>query len=388
MKPKLAIGLFICVLLVSCATACAQFPAGSLLAVDGAAIGGTAITINLTLTSNSTAPTLSWTQTGTPTSNAIWRNRNGAGFALLATQSGALTTYTDSEAFSGSDYRSYKVIPSGGTESNLADAAHDYLLLGTTVSYPNLVVLYGSGPNFDNPPFALDFADPGNLDSVSLPALKHVIGLVNLTIYDPTATNPVPVALEFPALETITGDLVLSGTEVLSFSFPSLISISGTNECSSLLSTTNLSFPVLTTIGGPLNINNTFAMSSLSFPSLVTVGGNVNMESAQTLVNLSFPSLVSFGGSVFGGVFCFALVNLSVPMLVFTNGQTVDFSFGVLSAASVNQILARAVASNVTGMFMELSYDCEAPTGQGILDKATLIAVSPAPPGGNTVNTN
>jgi hypothetical protein len=386
MKPKLII------LLLSCVTAFAQIPAGALLALDGATIGGgPAITIDLTLTNNPTAPMLSWTQTGTPTSNAIWRNRNGAGFTLLATQSGALTTYTDSEVFSGSDYRSYKVIPSEGTESNLADAANEYYLLGPAVSYPNLVALYSIA--LDN--FALQFADKSALTSVSLPALKYVFGTLEISGLPASLSSFV-----LPVLETVyfsdptTGNIYLDSSECPSISFPALVSIGGDITLVALgggVSDTVLSFPSLVSLGGSILGSTVLSIVSPSFPSLVTVGGYIEFPGS-SLTNLSFPSLVSVGsvGRSQGDIYCtfsFSLVGVSMPSLILTNGQNVEFESCLLSAASVNHILARAVASNKTGMTINLA-DNAAPTGQGIIDKAALNAVSPAPPGGNTVTTN
>ncbi len=62
--------------------------------------------------------------------------------------------------------------------------------------------------------------------------------------------------------------------------------------------------------------------------------------------------------------------------------KTINLHDNLLTAASVNAILAAAVASGGTGMTIALQSGNAAPTGKGITDKATLIAA------GNSVTTS
>jgi len=79
---------------------------------------------------------------------------------------------------------------------------------------------------------------------------------------------------------------------------------------------------------------------------------------------------------------CTVLASLSIPQLTITN-DAIEFSTDALNAASINQILARGVASGVTACQFNLAGGTNAaPSGQGVADKATLILA------GNTVNTN
>ena len=97
---------------------------------------------------------------------------------------------------------------------------------------------------------------------------------------------------------------------------------------------------------------------------------------------MNLPVLATVGG-VFQTPLCAGLASASLPVLIFPDGFLVDFDSCILDVASVNQVLARGVASGTTFSDYELnSPGNAAPAGQGLLDKATLIGA------GNTVNTN
>lgn len=159
---------------------------------------------------------------------------------------------------------------------------------------------------------------------------------------------------------------------------------------------------------GPLNsqIFLGSAFTSLSFGNPVTVLGNANFDGysgaslewrlmqtvvgdfqctgsgAGPLVSISAPNLATVGGDMFFTSHP-SLVSVSLPVFVPTNGKTISFNSGALSATSVNHILARCVAAGLTASTIDLSGGTSsAPTGQGIADKATLIG------NGCTVTTN
>ena len=145
---------------------------------------------------------------------------------------------------------------------------------------------------------------------------------------------------------------------------------------------TSLSMPTLRKVSGMLYLDSGFVMSTVNLDSLVEVGGTLHGSICSELVTLNLPSLQGIGGDLYFDN-CAALTNVSLPDFVLHNGQGLFFDSSGLSAASVNHILARAVASNVTGCTITLDGGANAaPTGQGIMDKATLIAL------GNRVSTN
>ena len=121
---------------------------------------------------------------------------------------------------------------------------------------------------------------------------------------------------------------------------------------------TSLSWPNLTAIDpddlqhGYLYINGCAALTSVSFPLLTTIG-----DLNQTMVIVDSP-----------------IVTLAVPG-VFPAMTQLSFTGLALSAASVNAVLAACVANAAwTGGHIHLEGGTSsAPTGQGIVNAATLV---------------
>lgn len=196
-----------------------------------------------------------------------------------------------------------------------------------------------SAPELVNVPDGGIFLDVGiSLVNVSFPKLTFVFMTVDIM-----DTLPI-VSAEFPSLVSVGTDGVARALYAAYFC-PNLVSVS---------------YPVLTTVGGPLRVQGCLILPSVSFPALATVGGNVLIELNAGLVTVDIPVFLPFDGQ-----------------LIFANGNA-------LSAASVNHILARCVANAgyVSGTVDLSGGTNAAPTGQGITDKADLIAR------GVTVSTN
>jgi hypothetical protein len=118
---------------------------------------------------------------------------------------------------------------------------------------------------------------------------------------------------------------------------------------------TSLQFPLLSICEGPIKISSGTALPSLSFPSLVSI------PNSQALVNESFN--ISD---------CDVLTAFSFPLFVPVNGVDITISgCPLLSAASVNHILARHVA-NAGYVSGTIDLSGAAPTGQGIIDAGIL----------------
>lgn len=108
---------------------------------------------------------------------------------------------------------------------------------------------------------------------------------------------------------------------------------------------------------------------------------------------LEFVQLLDYDGSILdfsdnsnlGQLRCGASVSLSTVILAALNPASfIDLSGCALTAATVNAILANAVANGMTGGTIDLSGGTSAaPTGQGILDAIYLVDIL-----GNTVDTN
>jgi hypothetical protein len=151
-----------------------------------------------------------------------------------------------------------------------------------------------------------------------------------------------------------------------------------------------LSFPNLTAIdptntqGGYFVLTDCANVTSLSAPSLATVQGSFDINSNPVLASVDLGSLQTCGGGQFRCYGNASLVTIGFGAFVPPNGWTIKCDSNALNAATVNLILARCVANAgyVSGSIDVSSGTNAAPTGQGILDKATLIGR------GVTVNTN
>jgi len=139
---------------------------------------------------------------------------------------------------------------------------------------------------------------------------------------------------------------------------------------------TALSFPVLESIveGGYFNISGSLQLATCLFPALVSVSGDFSIS--DSLVNeLLFPNLTTARHFGFAGNAL--LSTIYFPNLAsLTDGGNIFRADGcAFTAATVNHILARLLVCGLTFGVVDLSGGTsEAPTGQGIIDKAALIA--------------
>lgn len=134
---------------------------------------------------------------------------------------------------------------------------------------------------------------------------------------------------------------------------------------------------------GTFSFTSNTALRSVSFAALANTSTAITITGNSALLSVSFPALL---GSTLG-INCSgnaALATIDFPLLTLTNSRNYNFSANALTAAGVNQILARGVASAsyVSGTISLDGGTNSAPSGQGVADKATLIGR------GCTVNTN
>lgn len=152
---------------------------------------------------------------------------------------------------------------------------------------------------------------------------------------------------------------------------------------------TSISLPLITAID-PLSLNTgTFkifandGMTQLDLPLLANCGWQLLIQSNAIIASISLPSFITCEGglSISGNT---QLVSLSLPVWSPWNGSDNIFVGQKLNASSVNGILARGVANAgfVSGSIVINQGTNAAPSGQGIVDKATLIGR------GVTVTTN
>ncbi|MDB6108314.1 MAG: hypothetical protein JWR69_64 [Pedosphaera sp.] len=142
----------------------------------------------------------------------------------------------------------------------------------------------------------------------------------------------------------------------------------------------SVSAPLLQTVHGTVDFNGNPVMTTLLMPQLRTVDGALMLANG-AVTGLDLPLFTNLGGNFSANNNALGTVN--IPNLVFPDGSEINFFNNQLTAASVNQILARGVASGLTSATISLNGGTNAaPTGQGLADKAALMAA------GCTVSTN
>lgn len=372
----------------------------------------------LSIACTPTTPHLSWTQGVTPDTNKIWRNQNGAGYLLVDSIPGAALVWDDSIPVPSGEIWCYKVIPetggTAGTASNEGCAGNYFVLLGgATVSYPTLMVEYGDiGPwdttatSFDLPSL-ICVGETAFFDGLTLLATIDLSALVSVgvilrfdfsgmsiiicpvlqTVGDSLHFDSCPnlTSASFPALATVGSRFVcVSSPLLVSVDAPLLVTVSNNIEVGSCASLTTLIFASLASVGGLFDASLCPALTSLNLTSLASVSGNFTLSDAAVLPSLSCPALTTAGDFYCSG--CTLLTSVNLPQIVFQNGQTVDFNGCALDVTSVDQILARAVASGVTTCTIDLSGGSNAGllalSAQGQSDYAALVLA------GNTVTVN
>lgn len=207
--------------------------------------------------------------------------------------------------------------------------------------------------------------------------------------------------LSVTSLATVGSDITIISTNLTALDFPALTGITaGALFVSSNTNLNSISAAVLADVGHDINTDNNTSLASISFPSLTHFGnappdwissfnpaltsvdasvlahaeGGLNFDSCPSLISLSFPALTLIDGDVFSANDSTTLVTVSASSLIYSdNAVGVSFINCALDAASVNEILARCVASGLTAATIDLSGGTSsAPTGQGIIDAATL----------------
>jgi hypothetical protein len=182
-------------------------------------------------------------------------------------------------------------------------------------------------------------------------------------------------ALSAPNLLTLSGTFLLDCPNIESISFPVCTSIGGRLGLAlSASNVVNFSFPALATVGE--NVELTAGLfSALDLPALTSIGGAIILI-LPNLTSVDLSSLVSVGSVILfsDSNECPLLADIDLSSFVPSNGSTFKCVGASLTQATVDQILARYVASGVTSGQINLSGgSSSAPSVAGAADKATLI---------------
>lgn len=247
-----------------------------------------------------------------------------------------------------------------------------------------------------------DLIVPQNLSSLGFPAIQRDIVVIDdvtlAAIRISSDTTVYSSSLSFSNLTTVTGDVNLYASQNTAVNFPKLqsansISISGALSVSlpklvSCVEDVFINSPYITNIDLPEYVSGGIffdymdSVSSINLPKYTTTGPNerINIipspDTITPLTTLTFPSLLT-AGSVSINSFS-NLTDISFPVatsLITSPGDGIYLNNNALSESCVNALLAKFVETNVSNETIDLSGGTNAaPTGQGILDVATLTA--------------
>jgi hypothetical protein len=230
------------------------------------------------------------------------------------------------------------------------------------------------------------------LTSLTFPMLNTVSGSISLYgTYSGMGTNYLTnlTTISFPALTSCT-DFYCNSLQGSNTSGPGSIYIGSYTENTSInLSSLNTCNSIIIGTGANLNLSNlnscqTLNISGLSNftpPSNLTSCNNLSIQNMPNLTSLSFPSLSSCDYIVVQANPL--LTSISFPAL--TNSSLIILSYNALTTTNVNALLNKMLTVSPTVVKrIELQDQTPPapPTGQGLIDKQTLINA------GNEVSTD
>lgn len=189
--------------------------------------------------------------------------------------------------------------------------------------------------------------------------------------------------LTFPSLKRVSGAMAVTDNgQLVSINLPALsnpISVLAISNNSSL---TSISIPLLTSCGG-LWMESNISLPTITLPALQKLNYFYIFKHA-SLTSINFPALTQI---VAPAGYCKVNQSPNVTSVRFDNliqflPAELDLTWCKLPSTEINYILAKFVSISpaITGKRLSLAQLVSAPpTGQGIIDRATLVA------NGNTV---
>jgi hypothetical protein len=194
--------------------------------------------------------------------------------------------------------------------------------------------------------------------------------------------------LSLPALTTANFIRIGYDTSLITLNAASLTNTAGMLFLSYNDALTSVSFPALTNVG-LFSLYFCTAIPTLTLPALVSTC--LTISNNTLLASVSLPALTTLtSGTPTIGSHCYINYNANLSSIQMDNfssftGISPMFQQNKLPSSNVNYLLAKLVAlvPTLTMRSIQLSQSPAAPpTGQGLIDKATLIA------NGNMVDTN
>lgn len=276
------------------------------------------------------------------------------------------------------------------------------------------------GPNTEN----IYIKDTTTLTSVDLSAATSLVNLFiqynpflsqinlsGLTTVDDRINirdNPALNSLDFPAYTKGSALIeIINNDNLTSIAFPNYTNSYYAVGISENAALTTVSFPSLTTVKNNITITDNPNITSLSLAALTSLGdisfrnssltslsmpnltkGKISITNHPTLTSIDFPVL----NNALGGINISENSNLTaiqLPQLAVFEAQSSGISFTIkknkLPSSQINYLLNKLLTvtpSSGKSIDLKLQSPLAPPTGQGLIDKATLISA------GNSVLTD
>lgn len=214
------------------------------------------------------------------------------------------------------------------------------------------------------------------IPNLNFAALTSVIGNVN--VFNNTALT----SLAFPLLTTASGwNFSISNNSLLtSISIPLLVKISGDIFITGTSNLSSFNMAALQTVVSILQVSDLDgSLATLSLPALKNVR-YLYIENNPTITAVSLPMLLSVTDTDpdnFRIANNILLTSISIPALTTIGPSNVQLNGNKLPSTQINALLNKFVTMTplVAGKTFDLQQAVPAaPTGQGLTDKATLIA--------------
>ena len=212
------------------------------------------------------------------------------------------------------------------------------------------------------------------LTTVDLSAFSS---LVNLFITE----NSNLATINLNSLTTIYDTFIIKDNNALkTLSFPALTRTPSSIEEQFIIENnpilTSISFPALVNIFGEFEINNNDFLTSISFPVLVNTSGYFEIDRNDSLTSVLFPVLKT--AYYLGIDYNSKLTSIGITSLS-SCSDGLSFGYNALPSSQINTILNKLLNVTITDennypyISLRGQIPPAPPTGQGLIDKQTLI---------------
>jgi hypothetical protein len=319
---------------------------------DGTLVVNTLVGMKISILQEAANGPAVYVETQTPTTNA-----NGLTTLAIGGGTAVTGTFAGINWASGTYFIKTETDPVGGI---------NYTISGTSQLLSVPYALYAGSSQSKGKPSIMISGNITDAQAAAKIAAEAGPSTENILIFDTTGLTTLDLSmvkscysLEIVGNVNLT-TINLSGlTEVFEYGYISSNNALGT-----------ISFPALTAVyaRSGFEIRENPALTSISFPVLSIIG---RMSIGADVSTLSFPMLATVGSlSVSGG----KLASIGLPLLIYS--QYLNLDGNALPSSQINAVLKKMLSvTPATGKNISLNRQNPPapPTGQGIIDKTTLI---------------